>query len=248
MLSKFPLTISCALLLGSLGAEAQLLVIDNFEVDEGHFNLSPSFSGTTTGETETGPGAGPSTADRVEGEGLDSFASQRIFLDDSPAADVPSTDPVQAWRARLLSGGGTPANNVTLQATAEGYVGYFLKTTTPNLQASIMIDDGTGLERATYLNIIPDGAWHLYEWKFSDVDAWEPFAGTGANGEINATGVTIDSIFISAIKDLSIADQDATFYIDNVSTNPLGSVIPEPSSVVLAGFAAAGVLGLRRRR
>ena len=180
--------------------------------------------------------------------------SQRIFIDDDPRSDVASTNPVQAWRARLLSGAGTPANNLTLQNTATGYVGFYLKTTTPNLLASIMLDDGPDHERARFIEIPADGEWHLFEWQFANEDDWEPFAGNTPNGKIDASTVTIDSIFIAALKlptipDTPAQDQDAVFYIDNVSTNPEGHIqIPEPASVVLAGFAAAAVIGFRRRR
>lgn len=244
-----PLVIGCALLLSVSITQAQTIVIDDFELDEGHFTTSPSFSGSTHGEMPIVDGVDPSTADRVDTEAFQGSYSQRIFLDDDPELDEPGSVPLRAWQARLLSGGGTPANNLTLQNTATGYIGFFLKTTTPNLLASIMIDDGPALERARFLPISDDGEWHLYEWKLSDPDDWEPFAGTNPNGEINAVTITIDSIFISALKDPNIPDQDAVFYIDNVSMNPEGHIqIPEPASVILAGAAAATVIGFRRRR
>lgn len=246
------LTLSCSALvaLSSGSALAATILIDDFETSEGHFNLSPTFSGTTTGEAVPGT----STADRVTDVVYQGEGAQRIFLDDDPNVDVASTDPIQTWRLRHLSGGGTPANNLTLQNTATGYVGYYLLSSTPNLQASIMLDDGTGLERAAYLPIIADGQWHLYEWQFSDASMWEPFAGTGANGEINAATVTIDSIFINAIDSdpLNLGpDQDAVFYIDAVATDPDGNIsvqVPEPSSAVLLSLAIGAAVVARRRR
>src|SRR5688572_12109540 len=239
--------ISClALLIGS--ARAANIVIDDFEVDEGHFNLHPSFSGSTTGETDLG-GTGPSTADQDLTGGISGLASQRIFLDDDPLADVPSTNPVQAWRLRHLSGGGTIANNTPLTVSPNGHVGYYLRTTTPDLLASIMIDDGTTghLERASYISIIPDGNWNLYQWQFSDPNQWEGFAGTGVNGMIDSTTtVTIDALFVVALK--TSGDQDAVFNVDYFATNPDGPLtpVPEPATGVLLGLA--GVFGCLRRR
>jgi hypothetical protein len=152
---------------------------------------------------------------------------------------------VQAWRLRHLSGSGTPGNNVSLLAS--GYVGYYLRTFTPDLQASILIDDGTGLERASYQPIIADGEWHLYQWNFDDELQWEGFAGATPNGVIDADTVTIDAIFVNAIK--TVGDQDAILNLDYVAANPDGLIdpIPEPAS---CAFLAACVpaFALRRRR
>jgi hypothetical protein len=239
-----------AVLLGLAARSSRAdIVIDDFETGEGHFTSTPSTSGSTTGETETSPGVGPSTADQDLTVGISGSASQRIFLDDDPAVDVGSTSPVQTWRLRHLSGGGSPGNNLSITTTPDGYVGYYLMTLTPNLQASIMIDDGAALERASYQPIPADGAWHLYQWSFLDANQWEGFAGTGPNGIIDATSVTIDSVFVVAIKDTSIPDQNATFNIDYVATNPNGplTAIPEPSSALLMA-CGLGSLALRRRQ
>ena len=234
----------CVLLTAS-AASAAPVVIDSFDVDEGHFTQAPSFSGTTTGETETAPGVGPSTADRVTDEAFAGAGSQRIFLDDNPNANVPGE--VEAWRLRHLSGGGTIANNVAL--TASGYVGYYLKTSTPNLQASIMLDDGsTGhLERAVRVPITADNQWHLYQWNIDDDAQWDAFAGTGANGTIESATATIDSIFIDAVR--TSGDQDAVFFIDSVSHDPNGPLppVPEPMAAGVIAVGAVGALARRRR-
>jgi len=93
-----------------------------------------------------------------------------------------------------------------------------------------------------------DGSWNLYQWRFQDAAQWEGFAGTGPNGQIDSTTtVTSDSIFAVALKDASIADQNAVLNIDYVATNPSGPiVIPEPSTGLLLGLA--GALGAIRRR
>ncbi|MHA3775369.1 PEP-CTERM sorting domain-containing protein [Verrucomicrobiota bacterium sgz303538] len=238
---------ACAFLLLCSAAQSATIVLDDFESGEGHFTNAPSFSGTTTGETETAPGVGPSTADWDTTTAFLGLGSQKIFLDDDPNVDVAGLTGV-AWRLRHLSGGGTPANNVALTFTlgSDAFVGFYLKTTTPNLRASIMIDDGAALERAVQLAIIPDGDWHLYEWNLANPDQWEPFAGTSPDGVITNSTVTIDSIYIDAVK--TAGDQDATLNIDQVSFNPEGSVaVPEPASALFA-LVGLTVLGTRRRR
>jgi hypothetical protein len=102
------------------------------------------------------------------------------------------------------------------------------------------------LERAIQLPIIADGEWHLYEWNLADADQWEPFARTSPNGVIDNSTVTIDGLYIDALK--TSGDQDATFYVDNISFNPDGTVaVPEPASAltIVCGIA---VLGALRRR
>jgi len=227
----------------SSSSSAAVIVIDDFEANEGHFTTAPSFSGTTAGETETAAGVGPSTADRDTTQAFQGVASQRIFLDDNPTANAPDGT---AWRLRHLSGGGTIANNTPLEAN--GFVGYYLLTTTPNLRASILIDDGTTghLERGTRLPIIADGQWHLYQWNLDDETQWDAFAGTGANGVIDSTTtVTIDALYMDAV--LTAGDQDAVFFIDNVSHNATGE-IPEPAALGLLALAAPLALARRRRQ
>lgn len=227
---------------------AATTILDDFEVSEGHFTNDADFSGTTQGETVTD---GPSTADLTTTTAYQGTGSQQVFLDDDPASNV-ANPTTFTWQLRHLSGGGTVANNVGILNGGTTWVGYYLMTSTPNLQASLMIDDGTGLERAAYLPIVADGGWHLYEWELADTNMWEAFAGTGQNGEINAATVTLDSIFITAL-DSDPAntgpDQDATFFVDAVAYNTEGriTVVPEPSGLILAGLTALGALSRRRR-
>lgn len=226
----------------SVSADAAVVVIDDFEVNEGHFAQDPDFSGSTAGQTVTA-GVGPSVADRDTTEFFAGAASERIFMDDNPAVNDPGGG---AWRLRFLSGGGTPANNATLDAT--GFVGYWLKTTTPNLRAGIMVDDGAALERSTRTPIIADGQWHLYQWDFDNADQWDAFAGTAPNGAIDAATVTLDALYVDAILAGDGSDQDATFFIDNVSHNNEGEIpIPEPTSLGMLGVAGLALLARRQR-
>ena len=182
-------------------ANAAVLVIDDFEAGEGHFAQQPGFSGTSAGFE---PAATVSTADRVTDEFFAGAASERLFINDNTTNAPDGT----AWRVRFLSGGGTPANNVTLPTS--GYVGYWLKTSNENLRAAIMVDDGAALERSTRVPIIADNQWHLYQWNFDDDAQWDGFAGTGPNGVIDAASVTLDSLYIDAVLVGDGSDQDAT--------------------------------------
>ena len=223
-------------------ARAAVLVIDDFEAGEGHFAQDPDFSGSSAGQT-VNAGVGPSTADRDITEFFSGAASERLFIDDNPAVNAPDGT---SWRIRFLSGGGTPANNATLNTT--GYVGYWLKTTAQNLRAGILIDDGAALERSTRVPIVGDGAWHLYQWNFDDDTQWDGFAGTGPNGVIDAATATIDGLWIDAVLAGDGSDQDATFFVDDVSHNPDGEIpVPEPTSLALLVPGALALLARRRR-
>ena len=248
-LPQYLLLASLAAAVASPSLFAATTILDDFEASEGHFINDPDFSGTTQGETITD---GPSTADQVSTAAYQGTASQQVFLDDDPASNV-ANPATFTWQLRHLSGGGTPANNIGILNGGTTWVGYYLMTTTPNLQASLMLDDGTALERAAFVPIIADGAWHLYEWELADTSMWDGFAGTGNNGEINGATVTLDSIFVAAL-DSDPAnpgpDQDATFFVDAVAYNTEGriEVVPEPSGLLLAGLTAFGALSRRRRR
>ena len=66
------------------------------------------------------------------------------------------------------------------------------------------------------------------------------------NGLIDqSTSVTIDGVYVLS-PFVSGSDTDATFNVDNVSTNPTGSItlVPEPSIELLS----IGTLALIRRR
>jgi hypothetical protein len=228
---------------------SQTTILDNFELGEGHFTSDPNTgSGTSVGFFKTAA----TTAVQVTTDSYAGAGSQRIILDDDPAV-AGTTD---SWRLRHLSGGGTPANNVSLTNAAGGtsYVGYYLKTTSL-FDVGIAIDDGAALEIGTFKPVIADGLWHLYQWQLQDPLEWDAFAGTGQNGQLDTATVTIDSLFFRGGAGIPTGtDFNATFLLDDVAFNPSGplpaptaSPIPEPTTV-LFGAALMGVCALRRRR
>ncbi len=188
-------------------------VIDDFEIDEGHFrwpyNQSP-VSQTFGLSSET-------TIDRTTDAAQRGIASQRLDLVASGASD---------WQIRHNSGlasPASPASNAPLAAT--GYVGFWLKTTDANVDVRIAIDDPFGantsaLEIGFWQDVVADGEWRLYQWNLEDANHWDAFAG-GADGAISADIVSIDSIFFRGTGDVEI-------FLDTVSHNPAGPLAAAP--------------------
>lgn len=188
-------------------------VIDDFELDEGHFrwpyNQSPASQ--TFGLSAT------TAIDRTTDEAQRGIASQRLDLVASGASD---------WQIRHTSGLTTPAipsSNAPLEAT--GYVGFWLKTTDVNVDVRIAVDDPfgantTALEVGFWQDVIADGTWHLYQWNLGDANHWDAFAG-GADGVISAATVSIDSIFFRG-------NGDTEIFLDTVSHNPDGPLAAAP--------------------
>lgn len=248
---RIPFGVAMALLVSmSTAAQAQVVVLDDFEVNEGRFAQHPGFSGSSQGFEKA---ATISTADRVTDAFFDGLASQFIFIDDN--STIPgSPQNLDSWRMRHLSGSGTATNNFTLGVTPgnTSYVGYWLKTNTPGLEAGISIDDGitTVVETvmARWQTIPADGQWHLFEWQLQDPNDWDVFAGLTQNGQIDSATAAIDGIFVrGGVGVPTGGDFNASFHIDRVAYNAVGSVVPEPASAGLLGLSAL-LLSARRRR
>lgn len=188
--------------LGS-GDPNDLVSITDFEANEGYFNWATGYSGTNQGI------GAASTAVRVTTEAHEGIGSQEIYIDGDPTS----------WFYRHLSGIGSPvsnpASNLALDAT--GNVGFWLMTEDPGLSVQIAVDDPGTADRGVEKDIIADGQWHLYEWDFGDDAQWE--AWVNEDGVITGPTVTIDSLQFRGAG-------EATFYLDTVAHNPLGSLAP----------------------
>jgi uncharacterized lipoprotein YddW (UPF0748 family) len=197
-------------------------VLDDFEVDEGHFhwpyNQSPA--------SQTFGLAATTTSDRVTDVAHRGVGSQRLQFVAAGAA---------AWQMRHNSGLAQvahPNGNAPLEPS--GYVGFWLRTAQDGLTVRISIDDpsadpnttatgATALERSIALAVAGDDQWHLYEWNLDDAGSWDAFAG-GADGDIDSGffgTVSVDSIWFAGTG-------DATVYMDNVSHNPDGHLAAPP--------------------
>ncbi|HEV7869434.1 MAG TPA: hypothetical protein VGO90_17225 [Chthoniobacteraceae bacterium] len=229
---------ACAL---SVHPVTAAIIFDHFNVDEGHFNREPSFSGTTVGEDPS------STAERVTDVALEGVGSQLLHLVHNPnELGIP-------YRLRHLSGTGVVANNIGFQVTDfdDGYIGFYLKTNESGWVTSINLDGAGGtlgeMDGSTSLEIIGDGAWHLYEWSLDSFD-WGaiPGIGGGHGGQLPNGSHTIDSIYLREVDfDPAVS---ADFHLDFVAKSDTGSiaeVIPEPSC---AAMAMIGVVALAYRR
>jgi len=178
-------------------------VIDDFEIDEGHFHWPYNQSPVS----QTFGLSAATTIDRVTNEAQAGIASQELNLVDDGAG---------VWQLRHDSGIATaasPASNVALDAT--GSIGFWLKTDDPGLSVQIAVDDPGTADRGFLQNIIADGDWHLYQWDLENDNQWTGWV--GGNGVIDGPTVTIDSIFF-------YGDGDATIYLDTVSHNPEGAL------------------------
>jgi hypothetical protein len=193
-------------------------VLDDFEIDEGHFgwpyNLSPP--------SQTFGLSGATTVDRVttDHQALGAGSQSLNLVSDGSAN----------WQLRHNSGIGSaaqPAGNVPLAPT--GWVGFWLKTDDATAGTILIaVDDPvptgtTAIEKGRPMQIIADNQWHLYQWNFEDADDWDAF-NAGSNGAIDAVNgtVTIDSIWITGSGDVQL-------FLDNVSHNPanmLAALIP----------------------
>jgi hypothetical protein len=163
-----------------------------------------------------------------------------------------------AFRLRHLSGGGSPANNVsfTTGAGVDGFIGYYLKTDAQGWETSINLD-GAGntaaeMDGSLSTPVIGDGQWHLYEWDLDAVTGWGavPGIGGGHGGSLAAGSHTIDSIYL---RDLDGSPgPTATFYLDFVAKSDSGSVanllpVPEPAAAAMVAAAILGMAAGRRR-
>ncbi len=182
------------------GPGGTIVPLVDFELNEGTFNYSPLYSGSNTGIQTA-------TANRVTNEAHGGIGSQRIDI---------TKDPGEAdWLLRHVSGGASPGNNVPI--TAEGYIGFWLKTYTPGVSVQIGLDDPASADLGTLMPVIADGDWHLYQWDLDDPSQWD--AWVTSDGTITGPTFTMDAIFFHG-------STDATIYLDDVAYNHGGTLSP----------------------
>lgn len=181
---------------GSGGGSTSIL--DSFESSVGHFFTSPTYSGSTVGISTT------STAQRYCSLSRNGNCSLQVKLVDDPNT---SAD----WRVRLLSGAGSPSNNVSFNRS--GRIGFWIYGGGSGLQTAVTIDDSDGTERSTWRSV-PSGQWTFMEWDLSNSSHWN--AWFDGNGAITASSVSLDGIWLSRSPQTS---WDVFMYIDDVQVN-----------------------------
>lgn len=171
-------------------------VLDDFEVDKGHFNHYPTYSGITTGISSS------STQLRTTSTSYGGNGSLEAKMIDNTSS---SGD----WIVRLLSGTGRPSDNTPI--ASKGTVKFWMKTSTANNGAvvQIWVDDNDGLEASPYVTVANDGKWHQYSF---DLEEFGGTTITTGNGKLDASEVTLDAIVLAQ----SNTSSTWTVYIDDV--------------------------------
>jgi len=194
------------------------LILDDFNVSEGHFNLSPTFSGSTAGILTS------STADRVSTSPVEGTGCEQLLFYTNNAATV---------RVRFLSGSGSAGNNTafTTSAAEDGWIGFYLKTTNSGWDVQLWLE-GASNNGGTRQEVIPDGEWHLYEWDLDNTDGtistngWGDVTSIVSGSPTVADGShTIDSIIFRNRDSLTpLPDATNLIYLDFVAKTDSGSV------------------------
>jgi N-acetyl-anhydromuramyl-L-alanine amidase AmpD len=177
---------------GSVGSTR---ILDSFESSVGHFTTSPAYSGSTVGI------AASSTATRNCSVSRNGSCSLHVRLEDNPNSSA-------NWAVRLLSGSGTPSNNVTL-SRGNGRIGFWVWSGGSGMSVSVGVDDSDGTERGV-LRPIPANQWTYVEWRLDDQLNWN--AWVGGNGAITSTSVTLDAIWFFRAQ----TSYPVNLYIDDV--------------------------------
>jgi uncharacterized lipoprotein YddW (UPF0748 family) len=171
--------------------------LGGFEGGEGSFKWAITLSGTNRNVAAT------SSADHDPTEAKSGTGSQRIVINKTAGAT--------SFIARHLSGTTTAADFASNTPFASiGTVGMWLKTTTPDLQVSLALDEPATGERGYLKNVIADGQWHRYEWSLADPTHWEDWTGS-ANGHLNSI-TAIDSILFFGTADTNTIFLDDVYY------------------------------------
>ncbi|SOD50879.1 N-acetylmuramoyl-L-alanine amidase [Pseudoxanthomonas wuyuanensis] len=178
------------------GSGGTTKLLDTFESSVGHFDTSPSYSGSTTGIAAT------SSATRDCSTRRNGNCSLRVLLKDNTAS---SAD----WAVRLLSASGSPSGNVAL-TRANGRVGFWVYSGGSGMSVAVGIDDSDGTERSVS-RALAANTWTYVEWSLTDSAQWNAWVGN-ANGAITASSVHLDAIWLYRAQ----TAYDVNVYIDDV--------------------------------
>ncbi|MBL4661697.1 MAG: N-acetylmuramoyl-L-alanine amidase [Alcanivoracaceae bacterium] len=154
------------------------LNLDDFEQNEGHFNTTPSYSGSTTGISTA------SFAERTSAIKHGGSYSEHVQLRDN-------TNSSANWSVRLLSGSGSTSNNLKLGKSG-GYIGFWILATGSGMRVAIGVDDSDGTERSDSISLNTN-QWTYVEWQLDDSTQWNTWY--NGNGVINSD-VSIDAIWL----------------------------------------------------
>lgn len=171
-------------------------VLDGFESGVGHFDRSPSYSGSTKGI------AASSAASRDCTQAHVGSCALRVLLQDDAAS---SSD----WMVRLLSGSGEPAQNVAL-TRANGQLGFWVFSGGSGMRVGVSIDDNDGTERSV-MRTLTAGQWTFVSWSLTDPAQWNAWAG-GSDGQIDAATVRLDAIWFERAQ----TSYNVNLYLDEV--------------------------------
>lgn len=174
---------------------ATATILESFESSVGRFNTSPTYSGSTVGISSV------SSAQRSNIQARAGQWSLQVFLRDNPNTNAD-------WFVRLLSGGGTPANNVRLQK-AGGRLGAWFYTGASGVSVQFLVDDSDGTEISVARTLQPN-TWTFHEVSLDNSAHWTAWA--GGNGVITASQVTLDAIVLRRPQ----TSFDVYVYIDDV--------------------------------
>lgn len=221
------------------------VVLDSFDQGgKGHFTWAPSASGSIYHVATS------STTEIDSTKSAHGGSSLKVQVNNTGGTPT-------GMQLRLLSGGGSPDNNVSpenLTMGNGGYLGVFLRMDPGSgpLYASVLLDDGsassTGTELGEFFPIVADGAFHLYQWNLNEDGHWTSFS--NGNGTIDGPNLFLDALYFSSAPTTSGgANFTGTIWIDTVAYNPDGPIdltnLPDPASS--AGISVISAIAMARR-
>jgi len=185
-------------LLNPGGGGGGTTILDSFEGSVGHFNTSPTYSGSTAG-ISTASSAIRTCTTRRNGN-----CSLRVLLKDNSGSSA-------NWAVRLLSGTGSPGSNAPL-TRAGGSVGFWVYAGGSGMKVGLGIDDSDGTERSVTRSLAAN-SWTYVSWSLTDAGQWN--AWVGGNGAISAATVKLDAVWLYRAQ----TAYDVNVYIDDVQIN-----------------------------